>query len=771
MLKKIIQLCCFTVLSLGLSFTVGAQDNAYHYSVDLTQVKNDQLKVELQTPQITESTIKFYMPKLIPGTYRISDYGMFISEMKAFDSKGKELPVKQVDTNTWQISKANKMTRLTYLVEDIFDSEKDNQIFMMSASNIEENKNFVIQPPAFFGYFEEMKKLPFEISITKPENFYGSTGLIPVSSTKKNDVFATRDYDQLIDSPLMYNVPDTTFINVANAKVLISVYSPGGAFTSSYLAEKFDKMLQAQKSYLGGKLPVDKYAFILYFADPAAANPRQGALEHSQSSFYYLQEAPKELLAPYLVDIAAHEFFHIITPLTIHSKEIAHFNFNEPVLSKHLWLYEGVTEYVSDHVQVRSNLITPEEFLSKLTEKLETSQKAYNDTLPFTTLSKQSAGKYASQYPNVYEKGALIAAMLDIHLLELSKGKIDLQDLMLALSKKYGKNTPFDDDQLFAQIEAMTFPEIGGFFKQYVAGSKSLPYEDYFHKVGIDYIREADKKLATLGKPGIGYNQEKQMLEVSHINGVNEFGKNLGYQAGDLLVSLQGEALSPATIGGIAENFSNRTKAGEKVELVVLRKNETGEYKEVTLTAPAVIVNVPGKLKLQLNPNADLKQLKLRNAWMQENPVTASPEDVRSIDAVIKAVYSVISGPAGERDWDRFHSLFKPDAGMGAMAPTKGGSLTYKRMTPKEYQEMNAPYFSQYGFYEEEIGRETSIFGEVAHVWSAYEFKSSPEGATQQRGINSIQLVFDQGRWWVTNILWNSERPGNPIPVDLIKKN
>ena len=745
-----------------------AQSDTYRYSLDLTKVKDDMLQVSLQTPAIDQNTITFYMPKIIPGTYRESDYGMFVNDLKAYDKKGRELPVKQVTENSWQISKANKLNRLTYWVEDIFDTEKENQVYMMSATNIEEGKNFVIHTPGFFGYFENMKETPFEVSITKPEAFYGSTGLIPVSSTPKQDVYRTRDYDLLMDSPMMYNVPDTTFIDVANAKVLVSVYSPNKQVTSEYMAEQFDKLLQATAEYLGGKLPVDKYAFIMYFAEPGSANPRQGALEHNASSFYYISEYPQQLIAPRLVDIAAHEFFHIVTPLTLHSKEVADFDFNEAILSKHLWLYEGVTEYSSDHVQVRYNHITPAQFLDKLLEKINNARNRFNDTLPFTELSQKAAHEHADQYGNVYEKGALIAAMLDIRLLELSKGQLDLQKLLAQLSQRYGKNKPFDDDELFNVIEQMTYPEIGEFFRRYVAGSEPLPLEEYLSKVGVVLQREPGKQVATLGRASLGFNQEQGRLEVAGTNSMNEFGKQLGFQVGDLILRLQGKDLTPQTAQEILENYTTNTKAGDKVEIVVSRKDEAGNNKEVTLTAPAQLVTSAEQTTLSFAENPTYEQLKLRNQWLQANPVTAKPEDVKSVDTVVKTLYNVISGPAGERDWERFQSLFTPNARMSALMPSQSGQPVYVSMTPKEYQEKNGPFFSQNGFWEEELGRQETKFGELSSVMSAYQFRLEPNGEPVQRGINSIQLVYDQGRWWIANLIWNTEREDNKIPASLL---
>ena len=767
LIKTISLAFSITVLSYNLSF---AQSDVYKYSIDLNNPVNDLLKVTLQTPEITENTVKFYMPEIIPGTYRESDYGQFVSDLKAFDKKGRELSVTKIDTNSWKIEKADKMVSLTYMVEDIFDTEQENQVYMMSATNIEASKNFVIHTPGFFGYFENKKEQPFEITIHKPENFYGSTGLIPVSTSETTDVYKTGDYDLLVDSPMMYNVPDTTIIEVGNAEVLVSVYSPGKLVTSEFLAENFEKLLQATAKYLDGKLPVEKYAFILYFADPENANPRQGALEHSYSSFYYISDTPQEQIISLMVDIAAHEFFHIVTPLTVHSEEIANFNFNEPDLSKHLWLYEGATEYFSDHVQVKYDLIPETTFLDKLATKINLSTTNYNDNLPFTELSKKAAGEHSDQYGNVYEKGALIAAMLDLKLLELSEGKMSLQDLLQQLSEKYGKDQPFEDDELFEVITEMTYPEIGEFLNTYVAGSKSIPYSDILAKAGIDYIKEEDKKVASLGQVQLGYNAEKAALEVASIESMNTFGQQIGYKEGDLLLSLQGHELVITSASKILEEYANNTEEGDTVTVVVERIDETGKAKKMTLTAPAVLVDKKGEVRLQLAENASYEQLKLRNQWLKANPVTARPEDVASVDAVINTLYDVISGPAGERNWERFYSLFKPDATMSAFYKSQTGGTQYATMTPEKYKEQNDPFFSKNGFWEEEIGREENRFGELTHVFSAYASKLTEGGEPEQKGINSIQLVYDQNRWWIASLIWNAESDENKIPDSLLGK-
>jgi hypothetical protein len=144
-------------------------------------------------------------------------------------------------------------------------------------------------------------------------------------------------------------------------------------------------------------------------------------------------------------------------------------------------------------------------------------------------------------------------------------------------------------------------------------------------------------------------------------------------------------------------------------------------------------------------------------------------DDVDSIDGVITALYDVISGPAGARDWERFSSLYKEQATMGAISETKDGTLRYVSMTPDEYRQRNDEYFKKNGFWEEEIARQVFQFGEITTVHTSYKIKSAEDGKVTRRGVNTVQLVYDRDRWWITNITWNNERDDNRIPEQLSK--
>ena len=148
----------------------------------------------------------------------------------------------------------------------------------------------------------------------------------------------------------------------------------------------------------------------------------------------------------------------------------------------------------------------------------------------------------------------------------------------------------------------------------------------------------------------------------------------------------------------------------------------------------------------------------------------ARPADVASEDAIIAALYDVISGAAGvERDWDRMRSLFIPGARLIPTGVAADGTVRHLVWTVEEYIERAGPGLERDGFFESELHRVSERFGNVVHAFSTYDSRRTLEDPEPfMRGINSIQLLFDGNRWWVATIMWDSERANNPIPAQYL---
>lgn len=163
----------------------------------------------------------------------------------------------------------------------------------------------------------------------------------------------------------------------------------------------------------------------------------------------------------------------------------------------------------------------------------------------------------------------------------------------------------------------------------------------------------------------------------------------------------------------------------------------------------------------------------MQNPQATPTPTTppANPADVGSMDAIIAAVYDCISGPAGKkRDWDRMRSLFIAGARLIPTSPRPTGGYASRALTVEEYVARASPIFEKQGFYEREVARKVEMFGQIAHVFSTYESRHSADDARAfQRGINSIQLMNDGGRWWIVTIFWQGEDEKNPLPEKYLK--
>lgn len=313
--------------------------------------------------------------------------------------------------------------------------------------------------------------------------------------------------------------------------------------------------------------------------------------------------------------MAAHEFLHILTPLTIHSEEIEYFDFNYPKMSKHLWLYEGTTEYHAHYLQEKEGLISPDEFLNVILEKIHNAD-GFNDTMSFTKMSENVLLPYYHQnYNNVYEKGALIGMCLDILLLKESKGTYSLRKLLLDLSKKYGASKPFKDDALFDEIEQMTYPSIGLFLRRYVEGTKPLPLSEIFSYVGLKFIKEKEIEEITFGGIDVSVNENEQIY-ITSLDNIDEFGKQFKFKEGDIIYSFNNRLFTLESAEEILSEFSTTAKVGDPVVFEVIRKDKKGNNQTLKLKGKVKKVKRVIKNTIDIDENMSEEQKFLLKKWL-----------------------------------------------------------------------------------------------------------------------------------------------------------
>jgi hypothetical protein len=148
--------------------------------------------------------------------------------------------------------------------------------------------------------------------------------------------------------------------------------------------------------------------------------------------------------------------------------------------------------------------------------------------------------------------------------------------------------------------------------------------------------------------------------------------------------------------------------------------------------------------------------------------IAPNPADVQSVDAIVAALYDVISGPAGQqRNWDRMRSLFLPEGKMVATGQRPSGEVVKRAFTVEDYINTSGPVLEKNGFFEKEIKRTTQVYGHIAHCFSSYASKRAATDAQPfMRGINSIQLYNDGKRWWILSVFWQPETKDLPLPKE-----
>ncbi|QDO94788.1 peptidase M61 [Formosa sediminum] len=594
-------------------------------SINLTKVVNDKAPVTINPGRFTQDTVIYRLPRVVQGTYSVSDFGKYIDDFKAFNYDGVEIPTEKIDVNSWAIANATNLDYITYYVNDTFDIEEKGGIggeqpFSPSGTNIEPD-NYVLNLHGFIGYFDSLKKNQYTLDVTAPEDFKRTSALQKTNEALSEDgsivttSYVAPRYFDITDNPMMYGNLDVEEFQVGDIKVVLSVYSPTKAHTAKKLRQTMEKMMQAQKTFLGDINTTSRYDIYLYLAGEGEDQPKGfGALEHNTSTVVVLQEASSEAaLDDSMIDVVSHEFFHIVTPLSVHSEDVHYFDYNTPTFSKHLWMYEGITEYFATLFQVTEGLVDETEFYSTLMDKIGMSLRM-DDTMSFTKMSENVIEEpYASNYYNVYQKGALIGMCLDIIMREESNGQRSVLSLMKELSMKYGKNKPFNDDTIIDEITAMTYPAVGEFLKTHVQGTTPIDYNVYFNKVGLI---QADGKVETNfllnnGNLILGGDPIKKTIFFSELVKDNSFWNDLGVQPNDVIKSINGEDMTITNANDILMKTISMQE-GEPITVVLDRNGE-----EVIVKSNLTTSYTTGKL-LKPNPEATAKQIELRKAWLKK---------------------------------------------------------------------------------------------------------------------------------------------------------
>lgn len=586
-LKKMKRYFYLTLINyLFLSVNTSGQNHEFNYILKINSLK-DLFLVELKNPKLTLSDSVYNFVAYAPGMHIPLNYGRLVERFRAFDNNGLEIETQKIGINKYFIKYPKKVSQINYSINDSFDYVPDNNVTISPMAGTGITDKFIFfNPYGIFGYFDNHKRTKVKLKLDYPEGMTVGTA----ASVSYKNIFTFKSTYEFYDSPfLISNNLSYSSMSLDNMLVDAYVYSSCDSIKANEVINKTKRITEAAADFIGYS-PVDKYSFIMFFLDKSEINEIKsfnggGALEHSYSSVYAFPENP--LYLNYLDDLFSHEFMHILSPLHLHSNILADYDYSKPLIEdKHIWLYEGVTVWASYMMRVNKGLISSEKYLQLLSRLKRNSQKYDKDFSLIDISQKWHTSKGHKQYSNVYNRGVLTASMLDIRLLQLSKGKYGLQDLYLNLIKKYGKDKSFNNDSLFMEVIEQTYPEIEKFIKDHIENTKEFDYSGILRNFGVEYI-ETDYSKGQYGDLGFIVRNVDKKIVIDNLLLNYESNK---LKVKDILVSVNNEKIDHKNYKRVLEKINN----DNKYIITVLRDGNVIDFKEIT---PSCFIINKQKLK------------------------------------------------------------------------------------------------------------------------------------------------------------------------------
>jgi predicted metalloprotease with PDZ domain len=602
-MKRHIVFLCFLLVAVLLPAQL-----VNRFTIDLTKSRKNKLSVRCEVPAYEKEVLVYQIPRAVPGSYSIKNFGDYVANFKAYDRNGKKLKVAyNKQDNTFTIENARSLTHIDYDVHDTWtDIDNPNYVFAPGGTYFECGTLFCLNTFALCGYFDGFEHLANEIRIKKESGLYCSTSADRTALSPTEDLIRVPDYDALQDNPLVYMVPDTVSLQVNNCRFHIAVFSRNHKITSQQILSSIRPILTRLFPSFFPKFPMSSYTFTFIFPgwqdDNLMKNGGVGAMEHRNSSVYFYPETGNSaILNAFLTHVVVHEFLHVLTPLSLKSEPIFRFNYRNPAASQHLWLYEGGVEYLANQFLLRDSILSENDYLESVRQKL-----LYSDRYKQISMTEFGRKIFENSdpgyYANVYNRGALVAFLLDVRINELTDGRMNLRKLLFQLDEEY-KGRYFQDDKLFDEIVSRTHPEIRSLIDDYIVGTEELPVKAYLHKIGYKFSATMPDSIYTFGRVSVEYDSRTNRCVVRDATpNYNAFNLDKG----DLIVAVNDTMLNEANYYQYLKLIGNPDSEKE-LKVRFARKGKMME-----------IQNPPVKIKVtQLNyiePERDLtpEQQRLR---------------------------------------------------------------------------------------------------------------------------------------------------------------
>lgn len=607
----------FLVYFFLFTATINAADTI-EVKLNLRSVANHLPEVNIILPEGKEENLRIVFPTFVPGSFTELAPANLIENLIGITVDSQTIQAKRTSINSFELKNTPSIKQVKYQFQFSWNvNYSEHGFFPQLGSALKKENYILLNFGSLLPFFDGKEKKPIKVIIEKDAVYNGFSTLLKLKSEINSETYSAKNYLHLIDNPIVLTTNYET------------VFRSGGT-TFHCLSNTFGKLseqalLKTLKPVCDGvtkfckSLNVKDYYFFIFLVDSGDIKGTfkeedYGAVQHSAASvMVFKNHADLYKIQKELQQTASHELFHLFEPLNLKTDATSKLNMKAKLPTEHLWLFEGVTEYFSLLMQYREDLITQADFIREIRNKISLMQ--FYEPFSLTQKSEESIlNGNETYYRNFYYKGCVAAMMLDLKLLELSQGQLNLQELLLRFKRSMKENYVVKDEELIGElIKISSFSELKSFFEKYIVGTEEIDFNQYLSLIGWIHepLREDTSKMYV--NASFRYEKGSKNVYISNIN-IDQ----LGFQEGDVLLKINNKRVFKDNVEELMEKVSSLNS--KSATFTVKRKG-----KIVKLSGKPLIVNKSQRniIKVEKRPSPE-KQF-YRNTFKNGQLNTGKP--------------------------------------------------------------------------------------------------------------------------------------------------
>lgn len=576
------------------------------YTLSMPEPATHYFEIEMSLRNIAGPTnlkkngyIDLKMPVWTPGSYLIREYAKNVEAFRA-TANGQPVPVEKIRKNTWRITTVNDDITVRYRV---YAYE-----LTVRTSFLDDSHGYV-NGASMFLFNDVLKTQPARLVIQPAKGWNNVSVALKPASGAGNFTYEVSDYDLLVDSPIEIGNHRTFTFTASGVPHTVAQYGEVD-YNEQRLAADYKRVCETAASIFG-EHPCAQYTFIVHHAGPGG-----GGLEHQNSTTLQTNRLAYSTEATYkgFMTLVAHEYFHLWNVKRLRPIALGPFDYENENYTRALWEAEGFTSFYEDYILRMAGFHTPEQYMAVVAadingienqpgNRVQSVADASFDAWIKYYRPNENSGNSTISY---YNKGSVLASLLNLSILGSTNGEKNLSDAMRLLYTKYYKELKrgFRDDELKQALEQVGGKNLDDFFKKYVYGTDPIDYAPFFEPVGLKLVNQnANAQDAYLGV-AVGLNPTNGRQTVTSVRRGSS-AEGAGLNVGDEIL-----AIDSVRVTEDVNKLVATMKAGSRFKLLV---NRGGLLREL----PVTLARLPlVAYRLEAIPNQTEKQKVLYTRWL-----------------------------------------------------------------------------------------------------------------------------------------------------------